>query len=88
MLGNFAYNVLFVLKTPDKKAGIPSVCQIVWIHIRPDIRPDGEEIHIRPDGEERAGCFALFVFLVSHDYCVALPNDATGLSAVCDCGIS
>ena len=25
-----------------------------------------------PDGEERAGCFALFVFLVSHDCCVAL----------------
>ena len=40
------------------------------------------------DGEERAGCFALFVFLVSRDCCVALPQDATGLSAVCDCGIS
>ena len=39
-------------------------------------------------GEERAGCFALFVFLVSRDCCVALPHDATGLSAVCDCGIS
>ena len=34
------------------------------------------------DGEERAGCFALFVFLVSRDCCVALPHDATGLSAV------
>ena len=33
-------------------------------------------------------CFALFVFLVSRDCCVALPHDATGLSAVCDCGIS
>ena len=32
--------------------------------------------------------FALFVFLVSHDCCVALPYDATGLSAVCDCGVS
>ena len=31
---------------------------------------------------------ALFVFLVSRDCCVALPRDATGLSAVCDCGIS
>ena len=31
---------------------------------------------------------ALFVFLVSRDGCVALPHDATGLSAVCDCGIS
>ena len=39
-------------------------------------------------GEERAGCFALFVFLVSRECCVALPHDATGLSAVCDCGIS
>ena len=37
---------------------------------------------------KRAGCFALFVFLVSCDCCVALPHDATGLSAVCDCGIS
>ena len=39
------------------------------------------------DWEERAGCFALFVFLVSRDCCVALPQDTTGLSAVCDCGI-
>ena len=31
---------------------------------------------------ERAGCFALFVFLVSCDCCVALPHDATGLSFV------
>ena len=40
------------------------------------------------DGEERAGCFALFVFMVSHDCCMALPDGATGLSTVCDCGIS
>ena len=33
-------------------------------------------------------CFALFVFLVSCDCCVALPHDALGLSAVCDSGIS
>ena len=26
------------------------------------------------DGEERVGCFAWFVFLVSHDGCVALPS--------------
>ena len=39
-------------------------------------------------GEERAGCFALFVFLLARDCCVALPHNATGLSAVCDCGIS
>ena len=38
-------------------------------------------------GEERAGCFAEFVFLVSHDCCVALPRGTMGLSAVCDCGI-
>ena len=38
--------------------------------------------------EKRAGCFAQFVFLVSRDYCVALPRGAMGLSAVCDCGIS
>ena len=35
-----------------------------------------------------AGCFALFVFLVSHGGWAALPRGATGLSAVCDCGIS
>ena len=40
------------------------------------------------DGKERAGCFALFVFRVSRDCCVALLHDATCLSAVCDCGIS
>ena len=39
-------------------------------------------------GEERAGCFALVVFLVSRDGGAALPRGATGLSAVCDCGIS
>ena len=37
---------------------------------------------------KRAGCFALFVFLVSPDFCVALPHGVTALSAVCDCGIS
>ena len=31
---------------------------------------------------------ALLVFLVSRDCCVAVPHDATGLSAVCDLGIS
>ena len=39
-------------------------------------------------GEERAGCFALFVFLVSRHCCVALPRGATGLSAVCATGLS
>ena len=27
-------------------------------------------------------------FLVSHDGLVALPRDAIGLSAICDCGLS
>ena len=38
-------------------------------------------------GEDIADCSALIVFLVSHFCCVPLPHDATGLSAVCDCGI-
>ena len=38
--------------------------------------------------EERAGCFALFVFLVSREISAVLPHDATNLSAVCDCGMS
>ena len=37
---------------------------------------------------ERAGCFALFVILVSHDCCVTLPHDAMVLAEVCDCSIS
>ena len=37
---------------------------------------------------KRAGCFALFVFLVSGDCCVALPRDAMDLFAVYDYGIS
>ena len=37
---------------------------------------------------KRAGCFSLFVFRVPRDCFVALPHGATGLSAVCDCGIS
>ena len=34
------------------------------------------------DVEERVGCFALFVFLVPRDCCVALPHDATSLYVV------
>ena len=37
---------------------------------------------------EKAGFFALYVFLVSRDCCAALTHDATGLSAVCGCDIS
>ena len=40
------------------------------------------------DGDERAGCFASYVFLVSRNCCVALPSGVMGLSAVCGCGIS
>ena len=39
-------------------------------------------------GKGRPGCLAWSVFLVSCDCCGALPHGATGLSAVCDCGIS
>ena len=39
-------------------------------------------------GKRELVALQIFVFLVSHDCCVALPHDATGLSAVCDCGIS
>ena len=39
-------------------------------------------------GKRESIFFALFVFLASHDCCVALSHDVTGLSAVCDCGIS
>ena len=38
-------------------------------------------------GKERAGCFALLVFRVSRDCCLALPRGDMGLSAVCGCGI-
>ena len=34
------------------------------------------------DVEERAGCFAWLVFLVSSDCCVALPRGAMGLSVL------
>ena len=44
---------------------------------------------INLDGEERSGCFALTVFVMScSSQCsVALPRGAKGLSAVCICGI-
>ena len=35
-----------------------------------------------------AGCFTLFVSLMSRDCCLTLPHDATGLFAVFDCGFS
>ena len=36
---------------------------------------------------ERAGCFVLFVVLMSRDSCMALPHHGTGMSAVCNCDI-
>ena len=43
----------------------------------------------KPDGEERAGYFIVFEFLMSCDnQCsVALPHGAVGWSEVFDCGI-
>ena len=39
-------------------------------------------------GKRKLVALLKFVFLVSRGCCVALPGDAMGLSAVCDCGIS
>ena len=39
-------------------------------------------------GKRELVALLFFVFLVSYDCCVALPPSATGLSAVCECGIS
>ena len=39
-------------------------------------------------GKRELGCFAWFVFLVSHDCCVALPRGAMSLSVFCDYSIS
>ena len=39
-------------------------------------------------GKRELVALLCFVFLVSRDCCVAVPHDATGLSAVYDCGIS
>ena len=38
-------------------------------------------------GERELVALLCLSFLVSRYCCVALPHDATGLSAVCDCGI-
>ena len=39
-------------------------------------------------GKRELVALLFFVFLVSPDCCVAPPHGATGLPAVCDCGIS
>ena len=39
-------------------------------------------------GKRELDVFALFVFLMSRDCCVALPRGVTGLSAAYDSGIS
>ena len=46
-------------------------CALLYVH---------SSFHL--DGEEIAGCFTVFVFLVSRFFCVVLPHDATGLSAL------
>ena len=33
-------------------------------------------------------CFVSFFFVVPRDCCVVLPHYTTGLSVVCDCGIT
>ena len=38
-------------------------------------------------GKRELESWLLFVFLAYRDCCVAFPHGATGLSAVCDCGI-
>ena len=43
---------------------------------------------MQPSRWGRESWLLCFAFLVSCDCCVALPRDVTGLSAVCDCGIS
>ena len=43
---------------------------------------------VQRSGLERADCFALFVFLVSRDCCVALPHNTIVCLQFCDCGMS
>ena len=39
------------------------------------------ELQLNKAADTEADCFALFVFLVSGDFCLDLPRDTTGLSA-------
>ena len=48
-------------------------CALLYVH---------SSLYNDLDWEERAGCFAKFVFLVSRDCCVALNRGAVGMSAV------
>ena len=56
--------------------------------LEPHVIEENANHHL--DGEERAGCFALTVFLMSWDSkcSVYFPLGAVSWSAVCDCGIS
>ena len=47
------------------------------------------EVYLSSDGDEIATCFALIILLMpcGCKCYVALPHDAVGWSAVCDCGI-
>ena len=73
--------------------GIPCSCLIILSLPGSSLRMHVEMLDMllkvnKRSERERASCFAFFVFLVSGDCCVSLPHGATGLSAVCDCGIS
>ena len=67
--------------------GVRGALCLVLVLLFSSLCPSSFEIHL--GGEERAGCFALTVCLMSCDsQCyVALPQCALGWFAVCDCGI-
>ena len=54
-------------------------CTLLYVH---------SSIAIILMGKRELGYFASFVLLVSRCGWAALPRSVTGLSAVCDCGIS
>ena len=54
-------------------------CTLLYVH---------SSIAIILMGKRELVALLNFVFLVSRDGLAALPRGATGLSAVCDCGIS
>ena len=66
-------NLLYVMLLLNCKGRFFYLCALLCVHSSFEIS---------------SGCFALFVLLVSHYCCVALPHIAMGLAAACDCGIS
>ena len=69
---------------------ISGVLCLVLILLLSTLNPYSYAIISMGKKRERAGCFGVTVCLMSYDSqcCVALPRDAVGWSAVCDCGIS